>query len=512
MKETIKVGIGGYAFTCDIDAYEVLNNYLDNLKAYFENKSDGAEVINDIEGRMSELLALKGEAPGYIITLADAQDIIGIMGKPSDIADEDTSDEAKESPLRKKEPMPAGKKLYRDADNAILGGVFSGLGHYFRVDPVILRIIYLVIFFFPWPFLNNHAVDFLGKFSGLMFLAYFIFWIVVPKAQTFQQKLVMSGKDSSIDSIASGNLSSGVRGSNLGRILKNILKVIGGLILGIVIASFVLVAISFLFFPSIVNLPSISDFLETSGLYTPYIVPSILIIWFVPVFMVIYTIIRIIKRFMLRDLIVLGIAFVVWLGACSYCIVTGVNFAKDYKHESAVVEKIIPQTQSDTLNLQLGNRYRISEALFENDEFFRIEGEGVKTWFIVPSINIKRDKKYENFEIEIKKQAFGKSRQIAEDKASNAHLDVDPQESGIVINPHVYNKNNVWDREIFSITIYCPEDKTIIVDKLLEPRTWGDRKPGQPDEAAPINESAGDGDAKSEKDTTAIVAVEEEKI
>lgn len=512
MKETIKVGIGGYAFTCDVDAYELLDNYLNNLKAYFENKSDGAEVINDIEGRMSELLALKGQAPGYIITSEDAQDIIGIMGKPSDIADEDTSDEAKESTQRKKELPPAGKKLYRDADNAILGGVFSGLGHYFRVDPVILRIIYLVIFFFPWPFLNNHAVDFLGKFSGLMFLAYFILWIVVPKAQTFQQKLVMSGKDSSIDSIASGNLSSGVRGSNLGRILKNILKFIGGVIFTIVIVSFVLVAISFLFFPSIVNLPSISDFLETSGLYTPYVIPSILIIWFVPVFMAIYTIIRIIKRFMLRDLIVLGIAFAVWLGACLYCVSLGVNFAKNYKHESSVVEKITTQIQSDTLKIQLGNRYRVSEALIDNDDIFLIDNDDIKTWFMVPGIDIKRDKKYENFEIEIKKKAFGKSRQIAEDKATNAHLDIDKQESGIVISPHLYNKNNVWDREIFNITIYCPEDKTIIVDKLLEPRTWGDRSPRQPEteDADPIKESADNEDVKSGKDSIDIAIVKEE--
>lgn len=513
MKETIKVGIGGYAFTCDADAYEILDNYLNNLKSYFENKSDGNEVINDIEGRMSELLALKGEAPGYIITLADAQDIISIMGKPSDIADEDISDQAKESPSRKKELPPTGKKLYRDADNAIFGGVFSGLGHYFRIDPVILRIIYLAIIFFPWPIFGNHAVGFLGKFSGVFFLAYFILWVVVPKAQTFQQKLAMSGKDSSVDSIASGNVSPGVRGSNAGRVLKAILKIIGGVILFSIVVSCILLVLFLLFFPSLVNLPSVNDFFDTSGMNAPYMIPSILIICFLPIFMIVYAIIRLIKRFMLRDLVILGIAFAIWLGACSYCAFTGINFAKDYKHESTIVEKFIPRTQSDTLNLQLGNQYRVSEALFESNEVFRIENEDIKTWFLVPRINIKRDKDYKDIEIEIKKKAFGKSWQIAEDKANNARFDIKEQGSGIIINPRLYNKNNVWDREGFSITIYCPEDKTIIVDKLLEPRTRGDKHPKkveQPEEADPEQENYGNEMKKQKNDSTTTVTPEKE--
>ena len=88
MKETTKVSIGGYAFTLDVDAYQLLQGYLDSLKDHFSTKNEGAEIIQDIEARMSELLQLKNVKGDGVITLADAKDIIKIMGNPKDFGDE----------------------------------------------------------------------------------------------------------------------------------------------------------------------------------------------------------------------------------------------------------------------------------------------------------------------------------------------------------------------------------------------------------------------------------------
>jgi|GEM_PF-965145 len=470
MKETVKVGIGGYAFTCDIDAYEILDKYLNNLKSYFHNKADAVEIINDIEGRMSELLSLKGEPPGYIITREDAQDIINIMGDPSDIVDEGDATPKPEAREKKKESYSSAKRLYRDPDNAIFGGVFSGLGYYFRIDPVILRIIYLVIMFAWWGIFD--------QYGGLMILAYIILWIVVPKANTFDQKLAMTGKDPSVQNIVSGSSAkSTMRGSGVGSALKAVLKVIAGIVLFMIALFSLLMAFSAFVAPSFFDLPSAKYVLETIGLYSVSAVIALSAVWFIPAFMFIYLIIRLIKGFTLRDLAVLGIAFLAFIGAGLYLGVKGINYAKNYKHESSYTEKFVPSLTSDTLTIELDSKYHYSEELFDSRDVYFIDNNGLKSWFLVPGIRIKRDSAFTQMEIEIKKQAFGKNQQIALDKAKNARFDINQSNSTVTLNPHLYNENNPWDREGFSITIYCPIDKTIIVDKILETKTRGAKRP-----------------------------------
>ena len=61
--------------------------------------------------------------------------------------------------------MEERKKLYKSIDERILGGVCGGIAEYFKVDPVLVRIIFIVLFF--------------GAGSGL--LAYLVAWIIVPE-------------------------------------------------------------------------------------------------------------------------------------------------------------------------------------------------------------------------------------------------------------------------------------------------------------------------------------------
>lgn len=468
MKETVKASIGGYAFILDVDAYQVLNSYLENLKVYFRNKSDGAEIISDIEARMSELLLLKISQPSDIITHSDAVSIIEVMGNPADFVDSPDEDADQQQPVSSPNKTPIEKKLYRDKSNAILGGVCSGLGQYFRVDPVIVRIIYGLSFI-----IANSIYD---KLSLIIFMSYILLWIAMPQAKTFKQKLAMSGQDPSIiEGLESGSLKTKeMRGSGLGRILKKLLKVMLGLFLICVSLCVLLGAFVGFFYPSVLGVPSVSDLLESSGLFTPDIVVSMTLLWVIPVFMIMFSVIRLLIRFTTRDFLILGIAFVVWIGVCLNLGVRGAKYAKDYKHEAHVTEKYTPAIESDTLYIRLDDEYKLAEMVLDTKELYMIDGE-TKSWFVNPVVQVRKDSVYKNIEIEINKTAFGRSWKVAEDKAKNAKIELREDSSAIYLKPHLYNKYNLWDRELFEFVIYCPENKTVILDYLMTGRfsNWG---------------------------------------
>lgn len=497
MKETVKVAIGGYAFTCDADAYQVLERYLNNLKEHLKGKADANEIINDIEGRMSELLSLKADSPACIINMEDARDIIGIMGNPSDIVDEEDIDNKAKSTPHKKPFAPTSKKLFRDTDHAVLGGVFSGLGHYFRVDPVILRIVYLVILIAWWKIFN--------QYGGLLVLSYFILWAVVPKAKTFEQKLTMSGKDSSVQNIVSGNAAQGgMRGSGLGQALKKILKVLFMVILVCIAVFGLITAFSAFVLPVFFNIPSAKDVMEAVGWYSPSAVIALTAMWLIPVFMIIYFIVRLMNRIVPRDLAVLGVAFLAFICAGLYLSAISINFAKDYRHMESYTEKFSPQLNSDTLQIKLAPLYHNSDNIFDSNEIYQIDDNKNISWFVMPRINIRRDTAYKQIEIEIKKHAFAGNKQKAFDKAKESRLNIAENNGGITINPHVYSKDNLWDREIFSITIFCPEDKTIIVDKLLESKTRGEKNPSVKEITTESNELRIDSQTVENKDSVSV--------
>jgi len=59
------------------------------------------------------------------------------------------------------------KRIYRSNNNKVVAGVFGGIGEYFNVDPVILRLVWI----FVWVFT--------AFIPGLV--AYFLAVIIIPK-------------------------------------------------------------------------------------------------------------------------------------------------------------------------------------------------------------------------------------------------------------------------------------------------------------------------------------------
>ena len=185
MNKTLTVKISGYIFNIEEEAYNSLVKYLNKLKAAFHGTEGADEIVGDIESRIAELFQKKLNEKKQVITSSDVDEIVGIMGAPEDYTDEETS-QTNESYTEKEEgTRNANRRIFRDPDDHILGGVCSGISHYFGIDPLWIRLAFV---------LTTLAVG-----GGV--IAYIVLWIIVPEASSTAEKLQMKGEDVNVESI-----------------------------------------------------------------------------------------------------------------------------------------------------------------------------------------------------------------------------------------------------------------------------------------------------------------------
>ncbi|MBP4139353.1 MULTISPECIES: PspC domain-containing protein [Flavobacterium] len=183
MNKTVNINLGGMFFHIDEDAYLKLTRYFDAIKRSLNNSSGQDEIIKDIEMRVSELLTEKQKSEKHVVGLKDVDEVIVVMGQPEDyiIEDDTKSNQSFNNSATRK-----NKKLYRDKENGMIGGVATGLGHYFGIEAVWIKVLFLIFVF-------------AGFGTGI--LAYFVLWIVTPEAVTTSEKLEMTGEPVTISNI-----------------------------------------------------------------------------------------------------------------------------------------------------------------------------------------------------------------------------------------------------------------------------------------------------------------------
>ncbi|MFA5819281.1 MAG: PspC domain-containing protein [Bacteroidales bacterium] len=179
MKITVSINLGGYSFNIDEDAYAELKRYLKNLELHFAGEESSSEILSDIETRMAELFRTKITNYKQVIDIEDVHQAISVLGTPEDISDNDGPS------ARDKFSSPGYHRMYRDTDHRVIGGVCSGMGAYWGIDPVIVRIIFVA----------------LALGGGLGVLVYLILYIVIPEAKTTAQKIEMKGNPVNIHNI-----------------------------------------------------------------------------------------------------------------------------------------------------------------------------------------------------------------------------------------------------------------------------------------------------------------------
>ena len=177
MKSTMNVNIGGQAFVMDEDACLVLKAYLESWEINLSADPGKREILDDMESRIAEIFLESIKVPGQVVPMALVEKAIGIMGRP---------DEAEPFNEKSGTATPQSyRRIYRDPDNRILGGVCSGLGLYWRIDPIIFRLLFII----------GTLIAFTGA------LIYLILWIAIPKAVTPAQKLEMRGEPITAENI-----------------------------------------------------------------------------------------------------------------------------------------------------------------------------------------------------------------------------------------------------------------------------------------------------------------------
>ncbi len=186
MNKTVNINLANRLFHIDEGAYLKMQRYLESVKRSFANTPGSDEILADIEARIAELFYEKLENERQVITQKEVDEVIAVMGQPEDyIVDEDIFEDEPRSNERTAEPKRS-RKLYRDTDQKYVAGVSSGLAHYFNIDPLWIRLLWIILT--------------IGS-SGGFILIYGLLWLLVPEAVTTSQKLDMRGEDVNISNI-----------------------------------------------------------------------------------------------------------------------------------------------------------------------------------------------------------------------------------------------------------------------------------------------------------------------
>ena len=366
MNKTLSVNIGGIVFHIEELAYDKLNRYLDAIKGYFTTSDGRDEIMQDIEGRIGEMFQERISVGKQVIIESDVDQIIDLMGRPEQFAgmhEESSTSEAQYTTSDRK----AYRRLYRDPDDRVIGGVCSGLGHYLGLDPVWLRVAFAVSFFV----------------FGTGLLLYIILMIVMPKAITTAEKLEMKGEKVNISNIRKSveeeissiksNYSqpggpSGIARffDALGQILTGIFRLIGKIIavffiiIGMMIlVGFALVLLAILGVGGITVPFFITDLFMDPWQQSMALLGAFMVIG-IPLMMLIFKAVKVLFKIKVESRFLNWSAFALWFVGVILSVTVISSIAKDFKiRETQRTEIPIMQPASDTLFLDS----------FSNDEY-----------------------------------------------------------------------------------------------------------------------------------------------
>ena len=414
MNKTVNINIGGLFFNIDENAFQKLSRYFDAIKRSLSNSSGQDEIMKDIEMRVAELLQDKQLSDKHVVNLQDVDAVIAVMGQPEDYRIDEENNDSTNGFSTKNNSV---KKLYRDKEASLIGGVCAGLGHYFGIDKVWIRIFLFILI----------------SFWGTGVLAYIILWIVMPEATTTSEKLEMTGSpvtisniekkvreefdsvsqkfkngefDELVNKIKSGaSRVSGNLGDVIVAIFKVFVKFLGGLV--VLISSISLVAICvasiIMIFSTTLPTNTVFNYIHTPiGLETPLWMQGILFLlsFGIPMFFLLILGLKLlITNLKSIGTIAKYTLLALWIIATSVLIGLGINEASQVAFDGKVVQKQeLNIAQNDTLQLK-----------FKNNAFYDKKSDGNVDYRISQDENGKTVLYSNNVSIEIIKTSFLRS-------------------------------------------------------------------------------------------------------
>jgi len=494
MNKTININLAGLFFHIDENAYAKLQRYLDAIKRSFTDAQGRDEIIQDIEARIAELFTERIKTERQVIGLADVDEIINIMGQPEDYRlDEELFED---EPAKKQTyTRDSGKKLYRDTEKSYIGGVCAGLGHYFQIDAIWLRIALILLTIFSW---------------GGFILIYIAFWIFVPEARTTSEILEMRGKPVNIDNIQRkvkegfdsvaesvknvdyvkyGNKAREGAGSvagTLGRMIRFILKVFVkfiGILLILIGGSTLIALFVGLFTAGSLDFfgGSVADYVEmanTSGAPFWFLVILAFIAVGIPFFMLFYLGLRILVNTLKRLSLTAKLSLLgVWLIAVITIAVLGVRqgIAIAVGGESVTTE-VLQLQASDTLTVKMKTQNKYGAEQYHNRSWkIRTDADGNKVIYNRDvEFGIQKSDSPEA-KLIIKKMAQGSSYDDAQARAENIVYNFEIEGNTLLLDNFFVTelKNKFRDQQV-DLILAIPEGMTLFTDENVASyhRNW----------------------------------------
>ena len=514
MNKTVNINLGGIFFHIDEVAYQKLKRYIDAIRRSLSDDPKGRdEIISDIELRIGELLSERVKDVRQVVSEADIEEVIGVMGQPEDyLVDEELfTEETKRSYSRStRREKTSGKKLFRDGDDKFLGGVASGIAYYFDVDVIWVRIAILVTVF-------------AGFGSGL--LIYIIMWILLPEAKTTTDKLQMEGEPVNISNIEKrvraefedasnmvrdaanevstkvkegmGNVSDSLKkkrvSSNTTKSgIQEFIEVIGGIIVTFfkIIGKFIGIILVLAAVVSLIALiislftAGAVDFMGIEGVFDEdfYVMNPLGISgWLISLLALVLGGIPLLMLFFLGLFIISGdsktisrtgkfVLLGVWLIALLSTIYIGLRQGAEFAREGTVTEmKDINLTDIDTLSIKMidDNNFSRSETMHSKFGFRYVydENDERKFYFTDVRFEVRVSDSTETY-VKIRKRGQGRNRNKAKENAKRIDYDFKLTGNKLLLNNYFLtdSKFSFIDKKL-EVIIYVPKDKVVQFDE-----------------------------------------------
>lgn len=502
MNKTVTINISGIIFHIEEDGFQVLQNYLHLLRTRFSREEGCDEIMADIEARIAELFKAKIGGSKEVIVKADVDEMIAIMGSPESFTDEEQAGNTAGGTAQPNAGSGSRgysrRRLFRDPDDRIVGGVCTGLGHYFDINHVWIRLAFAISFFV----------------FGSGALLYFILMIIMPKAETTAEKLEMRGEPVDVNNISrsikddfdnfkrriedlgeeasnwgkrnfgSGRNSSRYERRNSGgveRVLGGIFEVVGrvfaflllvagvGILIGLLTSSFTFHRIG----PDELG----HSFRNIFNSNTDFIlaVVAFFLVFGIPTMMLIYHAIRTLFNIKVKSKVISYSALSLWIIGLvigTYC---GIGVASNFRYSGHTSERFqFTNLPIDTLDLNVdidkdlesesyNNRrknYRVRDRRYS---YFTITTDGMK--FGTTNLNIYPSKSGQ-FELVIHKYSEGSTREEAEMLAREIRFQIVQEGNRLIIpGSFMIGHDQKWRAQEIDLELYVPAGKVVDLDE-----------------------------------------------
>jgi phage shock protein PspC (stress-responsive transcriptional regulator) len=476
MDKTININLGGTLFQIDEDAYKILRDYLNRIDMKFRNVQGGNETIEDIELRIAEIFQSQKGVAG-VITKENVEAMITIIGKP-----EEFGQAGNENAAYSYTGSTRNRKMFRNPQDTIIGGVCGGIGIYLNTDPVWIRIMFVIF----------------ALFFGFGFFVYLALWIALPSADTETKLKEMYGStyyepgimENTQAPVYQTTSKVGNAFNEVFRALGKVMFIIVRIFLIVMGTTFVLTGFLALFsfimvfifkYPgsfstdvvgfSIAYVPDFINYI-VSPAAAPWIKGLIVVVVSLPLLALIYGGVRMIFWFRARDGYIWLTGLVIWVmcGAALAIILfnEGIGYAETEKIVSGENFKTVPDTLFIVSGKTVSGLNTDKEISIPDEEYNIYISEEKHEVYIRTSLDIVHDER-NSAGVEIRKHSAGRSRFDAMENAEKLEYNYTISGDTLILDEFfTIPKGRKWSFDYVGVTVRVPEKTVIHMDRTTE--------------------------------------------